>query len=112
MNLVQLQALAVQQKQVEDAMEAFVSGPDYEDLVESHSLTGNYLYLSEKNEYWFETNLNWHTDQPMALHRTGGWAHVFPELAEFDRMMGNPDPAPAWGFRIADSVDDALKGMI
>ena len=111
MNLAQLQALAVQQAQVMTALESFTESPDYDGLVESYALTGNYLFLHAKTEYWFEYHLDWHTDQPMRLHKTGGWAHVFTELADFDRMMGNPDPEPSWGFRSCDSISDAMRGL-
>lgn len=94
---------------VQRALEAFKKDPDLEFLEET-DFTGDFLYVQKRNQFWFRFLTVWATDMPMHVNRTKGWAHVFPELAEFDRMTGSPDHEDGYGFRSVETVEEAFTG--
>lgn len=70
--------------------------------------TGNALYVQERNEWWFETWTRWKGHG--VSQRSIGWAHCFADLAEFDRITGNPDHPDTYGMRLVETVGEALAG--
>ena len=71
--------------------------------------TGNFIFVQPRGEYWFEVWTRWE-EEHLLRSKTTGWAHVFSDLAEFDAMMGSPDPVDTFGYRMVETVGDALIG--
>lgn len=97
-----------QRELVRQAIMSFLGDPDLP--VVGTGLTGSFMFVQERGEWWFETWTRWDPSLPGSNYRTIGWAHVFADLAEFDRITGSPDHPDSFGFRLVETATDALKG--
>lgn len=87
------------------AMTAFVQDEEMGAELSGFEMSGAYLYIPERNEYWFAVTWIWVDHYP-----TEYWGTIFPQLAEFDAMTGSPDPKDSFGFRQAETLEQAYRG--
>lgn len=107
---------SMQRKAVQDAIESFRDMKlvhSDESILTGVHLTGNHIWVAGKGEFWFEVHYVWnkeHPDQEGIKSQSYGWGHVFPDMAEFERIIESKDPVQSYGFRNANCAGAVLAG--
>jgi hypothetical protein len=99
-----------QKGMVDQALESFKRDEEMQGIFSEAHCAGDFVYIQARNQYWFRYEVTWKEDSIIGPSKNTGWAHVFADLREFDRMTGSPDPHDSHGFRSVETIQDAYEG--